>query len=285
MEGFMTGVENAHIAIKNGLTYEIPEFLSYSAEISVVPTVASGSKYGDNAARATQSKVVKYTVTVNLTNLSLEKKAKILGKTYQNGQTLTTNSEKAPFLAFGFNFTKDNNAKRYVWLYNGKFQENEESGQSEDENINFQDVSLIGEFIVREDNNFKYTLDTDAAGYDQTKADNWYKAVQEYNADTTDPTISSSVPVDEATGIAVDSVITITFDKAMNINTMGNVLLVNASLGNIDSTIALSEDYKTLTITPKANLAVATAHHVIVSGVMDTAGNTLPYTTIDFTTA
>ncbi|GMQ61200.1 major tail protein [Vallitalea maricola] len=285
MEGYMTGVENSHIAIKNGMTYETPEFASYSTDIKIAPQVATGALYGDNAARATQAKTTKYIVTATFTNLPLALKAKILGHQYSNGQMITKSTDKAPKMAYGFNFTKENGAKRYVWLYNGQWQENEENGQSESENINFQTVTLTGEFIVREDNTFKMTLDTDSPGYNPQKAANWYKAVQEFEEDTTEPTLVSSVPADAATGVAIDSTITLTFNKAMNLNTLNNILVVDELVNDVDTTIALSDDYKTVTITPKANLGANMLHNVILNKLMDTAGNTLPYTTIDFTTA
>ena len=95
--------------------------------------------------------------------------------------------------------------------------------------------------------------------------------------DTTSPTVSSTSPVDNATGIAVNATITATFSEAMTAST---VTAADFTLDHgVTGTVAYSGT--TATFTPTNNLAYSTTYTAtITTGVKDAAGNAIasPYT-------
>ncbi|MFA6901216.1 MAG: Ig-like domain-containing protein [Desulfurivibrionaceae bacterium] len=115
-------------------------------------------------------------------------------------------------------------------------------------------------------------------------------------ADGTAPTLSSSTPADNATAIAVNANIMLTFSENVAAGT-GNFLIKKVSDNSTVATISVNDAQVTfngttgVTINPTANLIAATAYYVtMASGVVtDMSGN--PYagislaSTLNFTTA
>jgi methionine-rich copper-binding protein CopC len=93
------------------------------------------------------------------------------------------------------------------------------------------------------------------------------------NSDTTPPTLSSSTPADNATGVAVSSNIVLNFSESVKVGT-GNVLIKKSSdnttiatipIGNAQITISGS----TVTINPTADLDTSTGYYIeMASGVI-----------------
>ncbi len=101
-------------------------------------------------------------------------------------------------------------------------------------------------------------------------------------ADTTAPTLESFTPSDEASGVTIDSDITITFSEDIALGDSGTITLVNDTDPNDTITIdvanhnsQLSVDGDTLTIDPTEDMASDSTYHVeIGSGAIeDMAGN------------
>lgn len=115
--------------------------------------------------------------------------------------------------------------------------------------------------------------------------------VETVSLDVTPPTVSSFVPADAATGVAVGASIVVTFSEDMDATAVvdqGNVVLHD----DTGATVAIgtptydSGTFK-LTVTPTSSMAAATKHFFTVTqGHKDVAGNNLAAdSTIDFTTA
>ncbi|MFA6508197.1 MAG: Ig-like domain-containing protein [Treponemataceae bacterium] len=102
-------------------------------------------------------------------------------------------------------------------------------------------------------------------------------------ADTTAPTVTSTSPVDTATGVAVGSAISVTFSEAMNQATLSNITVSPAAAG-VSSYDAFSHS---AIITPASPLTASTTYTVTVAtGVKDLAGNGLAAANVfSFTTA
>jgi len=98
-----------------------------------------------------------------------------------------------------------------------------------------------------------------------------------------------SLLIDGATGVAVSTALSVTFNEALALSTInaGSVFLLDATDANIAGTINVSADRKTITFTPASNLAATTAYRLIfTTAITDLAGNKLaaPYV-LNFTTA
>lgn len=107
-------------------------------------------------------------------------------------------------------------------------------------------------------------------------------------ADTTPPTVSSTVPTSGATGVNPSANITATFSEALN---SGTVTTTTASIKRtsdsapVTSTVSYASNQ--ITINPNADLAASTQYTgTLTTGIQDAAGNALASTyTWNFTTA
>jgi len=108
--------------------------------------------------------------------------------------------------------------------------------------------------------------------------------------DTSNPTITSTIPANGATEISPLANITITFDDLIATGTAGNIRIVNDT-DSITTTIAyndvsqLSISGNTLTINPTTNLATNKDYHVEIDNTVlrDNAGNIEPVSFPNFT--
>jgi hypothetical protein len=96
-------------------------------------------------------------------------------------------------------------------------------------------------------------------------------------ADLTPPTIVSTVPANLATGVPVNTVISATFSKPMNVTTINTTTFtvkVTATSAPVTGTVAYNAGTNTATFTPSAPLASLTTYTAtITTGAKDTNGN------------
>jgi hypothetical protein len=94
-------------------------------------------------------------------------------------------------------------------------------------------------------------------------------------ADTTAPTVSSTVPLDASSDVAVNSNVTATFDEVMNPSTISaNTFTLHQGTTPVAGTVSYTGT--TATFKPTSNLVVSTVYTATLStGVKDLAGNAL----------
>ena len=92
--------------------------------------------------------------------------------------------------------------------------------------------------------------------------------------DNTPPTISSRNPVDNATNVAVNANITVTFSEDVSIANASQVRLRRSS-NNSEVAASKTVSGRTLTINPSSNLANSTGYYVTIgnAAIRDAAGN------------
>ena len=96
--------------------------------------------------------------------------------------------------------------------------------------------------------------------------------------DTTAPTVISRSPTANATNIEARTSITVVFSEAIKLSTLTNesVKLSDSSTTDISKTLSLSEDGRTLTVTPTEKLIAPNTFTVtLTNAVTDLAGNAL----------
>src|SRR4029079_10755092 len=109
-------------------------------------------------------------------------------------------------------------------------------------------------------------------------------------ADASAPGVASTLPVNGAVGVGVNSTVTVTFTEAMNPSTINSstiTLRVTASSAPVAVTVNYTAATNTATFTPSASLSGSTGYTLAVTtGAHDLAGNALasPFTA-SFTTA
>jgi hypothetical protein len=95
--------------------------------------------------------------------------------------------------------------------------------------------------------------------------------------------LSSSNPVEGASGVSVSISPTLTFNRRVR---SYDISLVNATtLTAINVSLSLDITEKILTINPNGDLETATEYAIVISNAIDVSGQTLNYTVIRFTTA
>ena len=101
-------------------------------------------------------------------------------------------------------------------------------------------------------------------------------AVTELNltvTDTTAPTVSSVLPVADATGVAVSTTVSVTFSEAMD---SSSITTSSFTLDSVAGSVSYDSGTYTATFTPSANLEGSTAYTATLStAITDVAGNPL----------
>lgn len=104
--------------------------------------------------------------------------------------------------------------------------------------------------------------------------------------DTTAPTVSSTNPLDGATGVAA---ITATFSESMTISTISAATfsVTGPGAGNVPGTVSYGNSSNTARFTPGSNLRPGTSYTAtITTGVEDASGNAMAVNKVwTFTTA
>jgi methionine-rich copper-binding protein CopC/uncharacterized protein YhjY with autotransporter beta-barrel domain len=146
-----------------------------------------------------------------------------------------------------------------------------------------------------------YYLNIDATAFDDS-ASNSYAGITNAttlsftSADVDAPTLSSSTPSDNATGVAVDANIVLTFSEAVDVES-GNITIKkssdNSTVESIDvtGTLVTGTGTTTITINPTNNLASLTSYYLNIDATAfdDSASNSYAgitdATTLSFTSA
>ena len=90
--------------------------------------------------------------------------------------------------------------------------------------------------------------------------------------DTTSPTVSSTSPVADATGVAVDTAVSVTFSEAMDSST---ITTDSFTLNGVSGSVSYDSTF-TATFTPSASLEYSTTYTATLSAaITDAAGNPL----------
>jgi surface protein len=130
----------------------------------------------------------------------------------------------------------------------------------------------------------------DAAGNSYAGIDNTNSMLSFTSIDNTNPTLSSSVPVDNATGVSAAANITLTFSEAVDVES-GNITIKKTSDDSTLETIDVTENKVTgtgtnqITINPSNTFSSSTEYYVLIDATAfdDAAGNS--YAGISSTTA
>jgi phi13 family phage major tail protein len=260
------GIKNVHyskitIGPDGSISYGTPVALPGATEISLDAKGDMTEFYADDMLYYSASNNQGYKGKLNLANIIEQFAIDILGEEKDTDDSVITEkaTAKGSYFALMFEFDGDVKAVRHVMYYCsasrpsiGSSTKSDKSEPNKNE-LEFTASARPGDYKVKT----KTTATTPANIYD-----NWYNSV--YDKATTPLTVSVS-PLDEATGIAVNSNIVWTFDKALNegnVNT-GNFIIMNSTGSEIAGTLTLDTTKKIVTFNPTADLVSNTAYTAI----------------------
>lgn len=133
--------------------------------IDIKPVLAEGELYGDDQVLDSESSISAVDVSIDLADLPLEDRAKLLGQTYENGVLIENKDATPPEIAFGFAAPKSGGGFRMVWLLKGKMKPLEESAKTKEDKIEYQTQVANFKFTPRlSDGHIRFIADTDEEG-------------------------------------------------------------------------------------------------------------------------
>lgn len=177
-----TGLKNIHVALLDEtgstVTYDAPRKIAEAITANVTPNVESAVLYGDDRAVETEETLADIDVEINITDLSPEDYAFLLGATVDaNGGVTDSINNVAPYVALGFEIPLTKGGKRMYWYYKGKFQIPSSEHSTKQGSTEFQTPTLSAKFLAREDGKWRYRLDANTTN--KAIADAWFTDVQE----------------------------------------------------------------------------------------------------------
>lgn len=115
--------------------------------------------------------------------------------------------------------------------------------------------------------------------------DQWYFTIGG-STDSTAPTLSTISPSNSATNVATNSRVVATFSEALDpLTVTTSSITLAAGATNVACDIRLSDDLRSITLTPFVQLATSTSYTVTLTSTLgDLSGNTLTQITRSFTT-
>jgi phi13 family phage major tail protein len=252
------------------------------------------TQYADNQPFDVMTSEGPTNLSVNVTGIPIAILDELLGKVFDvaSGREYDAGGGATPpEIALGWRSLKSNGKYKYVWYLKGRFSPPKEEAatktdkaEPKPQELLFTAIKTIHKFTLSgtvTDGLKRLRGDEDSTAFDPT---GWFLQVQVPG--TTTPSalaLSSSVPVDDATGVSKTANLTLTFNNALDDDAVNRVTLLNASNAVVAGAITLDATKKIITVDPTASLAGSTAH-TLVAAVTDIYGQHLTCV-VTFTTA
>jgi phi13 family phage major tail protein len=292
------GVDQIYYALvtqddANGYVAGTPAYLAPAMNVSQEPASSSKTQYADNQPFDVLTAEGETKVSCEITGLTASVLATLLGMTYDvTNARIFDNGGTPPYVALGFRAKKSDGTFRYFWFLKGRFNKPKEETPTQSDTADPKSVTL--EFTAAK-TVYVFTLvggglaDSVKRVFGETSdanfvATTWWNAVQVPAAGAVPGFTCTPAPADNATGVAVSIVPTLTFTNALITGVTGILLTKNDGV-IVATTITINAALKVITITPGANLTAAAKYLISVAGVRDVYGQAFPNTVYDFTCA
>lgn len=294
--GEFVGVDSVYSAVvtadtESEYTTDVLEYLAPTAEISGEPEINNTPTYYDNVPGFNYVGEGVTTITITFSGVPAQKAAKYLGKYYDiaTGRVLDTGEPVPPDVALSFRYNKGPDGYRYYQYLKGKFSGGPEEGATKSGGtVEIRNYQMTYTAVVT---THKWPINGEQKGLKRIFADTtdaafnpagWFAQVQ--TPDTAgapaELVLSSSVPVNDATGVSIDSDIVLTFNNKI----ASSVFTLIGPNGPVAFTVSLDATGKIKTITPSADLTASTEYTLVLAQVKDIYGQQISNQAITFTT-
>lgn len=263
-------------------TYGIGKVAGKATEINTTVNAEAVQQYADDAIAEASAPFTGGTVALGTNDLLDSVEAELCGHHIDEDGVLIANADdEAPYVLFGFIYPAVlSGIKKYgVRCYKRvEFAPPGDDLQTKGQTLAFQGATINGTIMQNKDGDWKWQKLCDTQEQAMALLNTWCHMPTSHDALTCTP-----VPANEATGVAADANITLTFNNPID---HGNAVLVKASDNSIIAATKTFNGAKTvLTINPTANLTASTEYAIIVTNMTDAYGQTLADTVYTFTTA
>jgi len=266
-----------------------PAWLAPAAEASQEPTTSFEIQYADDQPYEVMASEGETKIALKVTGIPLEMLAKITGRVWDaTTGRMYDNAAVPPYFALSFRSQKSNGSYRYYQYLKGRFDMPKdeaatlaEKAEPKTVDLTYTAIRTVHKFDLGDiDDTVKRVVgDTDVVAFSATS---WFSQVQVPGVVTPSAlALSSSDPIDDATGVGVSTNQTLTFNNALK-STLG-IAMVKTDGTIKPCTITLDATSKIVTIDPTTNMAT-TSVYIITYAVEDIYGQTLTGA-INFTTA
>lgn len=311
--GSIIDIENVYVAkitedSANAFTTSAPEWLAKAAEIKNDIKTSKKVVYAEDGEPAINFFSEDGDITVTILGVSDKKAAELVGKSYDSTKGAVFDSGKldhVPMYALGYR-QKAGEASmnggtyyKYRWFLKGQFSMTDPGAKAPSPDVDPQNQELTyapmrttHQFTFPDPSDYSETITdglkvvkTDTTDPAFTTESSWFSQVQTPSTFGAPSAIamSSIVPVANATSVAVSASVVITFNNQIASH---NVTLVDNVTGAlVASAITFNSAGKVMTIKPSSNMTSAHKHLVMIVGVTDIFGQTLPNAISAFTTA
>ena len=279
------GIEKLYVAVQTkddstGLTYNTPKYYSGIQTLTIKPKQNTEKLYAENMLWDQATTLDSVDVEIDVADLTSAQRAELLGQTVASGGGVyAAGSDIAPYVAVLYKATLRNGGHRYGILYKGAFQLPEDNLEGQQGKVKFQAPKVKATFQTTKNNlMWEYHIDTTDPNCPVDLETTWFNTVTIPGGDSTAPTLSSTTPANDATGVLATTTFAWVFSEAIDAGSVvgNNFFLAEDIDGSlVTGTLSQSADGLTVTFTPTSNLAATTVYRAICSGVRDLAGNAL----------
>ena len=272
-----------------------PAAFAPAMTIAQAPKSNSKMQYADNQPFDVMSSEGETELDVEVTGLSPQLLATILGRVYDVASgRMFDNGGTPPDIALGFRAKKRGGFYRYYWFLKGAFLSPSEEQATETDTpdpksakLKFVAVRTIHLFDLIGDASLMDSVKRVVGETSDTNfsATTWFDAVQSPVAGSPASFTVTPSPADAATGVAVTVSPTLTFSNPIAGNAENGIIITTAAGVPVALARTLNAARTIVTLNPTSNLGAAAEHLIIVPGVTDIYGQALADTVVNFTTA
>ena len=291
----VTGIEKLYWAklISDSISaihYQAPLYLPGVKEFDMKPKTNTEKQYGENKLWDQATALDSVDVDITLTSVENNMRALMLGQSIAaEGGVYAAQEDEAPYGALLYKATIKG-GYRYGVLYKGAFTLPDDSIKGQEGKPQFIAPKMSATYqptvyqITGPDGKKKslweWHVDTTDPNCPADIGDTWFTAVHFPTVDNAAPTVTVS-PADEATGVAADSNIVWTFDKAIDTLSMTKENFMLLSGGNaVEGALSIDDTGKVVTFDPAASLASGTYIAVCTANIRSATGTPLKNSSI-----
>lgn len=265
-------------------TYDTPFAISKKLiKISVKQASSMDPQYADDQSVDVYAEDGDITIDIDVTDLTEDEKAIILGNTVAAGVRSPAKTDTKPYFAASWKSKKRDGTYKYYKILKVMFTEGDEEFETKKDKTTPQTDKISGTGIGRlSDGLRKRVADASSPSYVAASVANWFTA-GDITPDTTPPTVTVA-PIDTATNQAATVNVVWTFDEAILASLVTDdptgtnpyFFVMKADGTAVAGALTIGTNDTVVTFNPTDNLTAGADYvSICTTGVKDKSGNAL----------